>query len=410
LDKKPFEGIKVIELCWSGVGPFTANLLAHYGATMVRVESATQPDPIRLFWAYTDVKRPDEPNALERSMYFPFSHPAPKYGMSLNLKHPRAVGLFKKLVEWADVVVESFPTGRVEKLGLAYDDLVKVKPDIIMLRTCGYGHTGPMAEQPGFGMTIGAVSGMCTIAGWPDLGPVPLSSYYTDQLSPLMAMASLVAAVDYHRRTGKGQCIDHSQIEAGLTYLAPVLLDYTVNKRNLTLTGNKCSYAAPHGVYPCKGEDRWVAIAVTNDIEWKSFCNVVENPEWTKDPKFGTMENRIANSDELDQHVASWTINFSSEHVQATLQGVGVGAGVVKDSKDVAEDPAWNHYEFNRELDHPYIGKKKFYHPPAMKLSNAPPDVGRPVLIGEHNDYVCTKILGLSDDEFVELLVDGVFE
>jgi crotonobetainyl-CoA:carnitine CoA-transferase CaiB-like acyl-CoA transferase len=298
----------------------------------------------------------------------------------------------------------------LERLSLDYDELKKIKPDIIMLRSCGYGHTGPMAQQAGFGMVLSASGMMYSLAGWPDRRPVPLSSYYSDQLSPLLSMLALVAALDNRRRTGKGQYIDQSQIESSLNYLAPILLDYTVNNREFMLKGNKCENAAPHGIYPCRGNDRWVAIAVCNEEEWQSYCRVVGNPEWTKEPRFMTMADRIKHGDELDSLVASWTINHTAEEVMTMLQNAGVGAGVVANARDITEDPQLHHYNYFREVEHPYTGKANYYHPPAFKLSRVDAEVERPTLIGEYNKYICTEILGITGSEFDELSRNGVFE
>jgi benzylsuccinate CoA-transferase BbsF subunit len=409
MSMKPFEGIKAIDMCWSGVGASVLNLLSQYGATVIRVESAKQPDPIRRVLTYTNYTK-DTPHVLEHSAYFAFTHPAKKYGMTLDLKNPGAKGVLNKLVAWADIIGESFPTGVIERLGFGYEELKKIKPDIIMFRSCGYGHTGSMAKQPGFGMILSAVCMMYSLSGWPDRRPVPLSSYYSDQLSPLCGMLAVVTALDYRRRTGKGQCLDQSQIESGLNYLAPLILDYAANKRELALTGNKCDYAAPHGVYRCQGDDRWVTIAVFTDEEWHSFCQVLGNPAWTKDPRFMTTTSRIKNSDELDKLVEAWTINHKAEQVMTMMQAAGVGAGVVANAQDIVEDVQLEHYEYFREVDHPYTGKANYYHPTAVKLSEANAEVGRPPLLGEHNQYICQEVLGMSDADFTRLKQEGAFE
>jgi benzylsuccinate CoA-transferase BbsF subunit len=408
--KKPFEGVKIIQLCWAGVGVYTLNYLSHYGATTIRVETATRPDPVRLFAPFAPTTKEGEPVGLERSAFYSITHTAPELGIALNFKKPEAIEIFKKLVAWADVVGEGFPTGVMDKLGLDYEGLRKVKPDIIMFRTCGYGHTGPMADQPGFGSILTAVTMMDTITGWPDRPPVPPSTYYTDQLSPMYGSLAIMAALDYKRRTGKGQYIDHAQIEAGLNYMTPLILDYQANNRELELKGNKCDHAAPYGVYPCQGEDRWVAIAVMTDEEWKSFVRATGSPDWAKDEKYATAAGRIADSDELDRYVAEWTINYPPEKVQEMLQQAGVGAGVVSNAKDLDEDPQMEHYKFYRELDHPYMGKLRYYHPDPIKLSAAEADIQRPVLLGEHTDYICTKILGMTQGEVDSLREKGVFE
>jgi benzylsuccinate CoA-transferase BbsF subunit len=408
--KKPFEGVKIIQLCWAGVGVYTLNYLSHYGATTIRVETATRPDPVRLFAPFAPTAKEGEPLGLERSAFFSITHTAPELGITLNFKQPEAIEIFKKLVAWSDVVGEGFPTGVMDKLGFDYEGLKKVKPDIIMFRTCGYGHTGPMADQPGFGSILTAVTMMDTIVGWPDRPPVPPSTYYTDQLSPMYGSLAIIAALDYKRRTGKGQYIDHAQIEAGLNYMTPLILDYQANNRELELKGNKCDYAAPHGIYRCQGDDRWVAIAVMTDDEWYSFVKAIGSPDWARDEKYATAAGRIADSDELDRLVEEWTINHPPEKVQEMLQRAGVGAGVASNAKDLDEDPQMGYYNFYRELEHPYMGKLRYYHPDPIKLSAVEPDIRRPVLLGEHTDYICTEILGMTQEEVDNLREKGVFE
>jgi benzylsuccinate CoA-transferase BbsF subunit len=409
-NKKPFEGIKLIQLCWAGVGVYTCNYLSHYGATTIRVETSTRPDPVRLFAPFAPTNKPGEPVGLERSAFFSITHTAPEMGISLNFKHPEAIEIFRKLVAWADVVAEGFPAGVMDKLGLDYEGLRKVNPQIIMFRTCGYGHTGPMADQPGFGSILTAVTMMDNIVGYPDRSPVPPSTYYTDQLSPMYASLAIMAALDYRRRTGKGQYIDHSQIETGLNYMTPLILDYQVNHREFKLKGNKSDYAAPHGIYRCKGEDRWVAIAVTNEAEWQSFVKAIGSPRWTQSKKYATSAERLKYSDELDRLVESWTINYPPEAVEELLQKAGVGAGTVANAKDIDEDPQMNYYNFYRQMEHPYMGKLRYYHPAPITLSAAETAVQRPVLLGEHTDHICREILGMSQGEIDNLRQKGVFE
>ncbi len=409
-NKKPFEGIKLVQLCWAGVGVYTCNYLSHYGTTTVRVETATRPDPVRLFAPYAPTNKPGEPVGLERSAFFSITHTAPELCISLDFKKPEALEIFKRLVAWADVVAEGFPAGVMDKLGLDYEGLKRINPKIIMFRTCGYGHTGPMADQPGFGSILTAVTMMDNIVGWPDRPPVPPSTYYTDQLSPMFGSLAIMAALDYRRRTGKGQYIDHSQVETGLNYVTPLILDYQVNNREFKTRGNKSEYDAPHGVYRCRGDDRWVAIAVTSDEEWRSLVKAMGSPERARAGKYAKAAGRLKHSDELDKLLESWTINYPPEAVEEMLQQVGVGAGVVANAKDIDEDPQMNYYHFYREMEHPYVGRLRYYHPAPIKLSAAEAAVKRPVLLGEHTDLVCTEILGMSRDEVERLREKGVFE
>jgi len=413
VEKRPFEGLKVLDFTWGGVGPFQANFLAYYGAMVVRIESASRPDVTRQHGNVNPreaKKMKENKTYLEYGPAFAVTHPVKKYGISLNLNRPEAVEIFKKLAVWADVLVESFTTGTLEKRGLGYDVLKELNPRLIMHRSCGYGHTGSMASQPGYGQTVTSLTGFYTITGWSDRKSVPISSFYTDHLSPLFGGLALITAIDYQQRTGKGQCIDQSQIESGINYISPLVLDYTVNKRTLPLTGNRCAYASPHGAYRCKGDDRWVAITVLTDQEWEGFCRVVGNPVWTQDEKFATLDGRVKNSDELDEYVNKWTEKYTPEQVMEMMQKEGVAAGVVATAQDSEADPQLKAYDFFREIEHPYLGKQKFFHPPGFTLSEATAELHRPVFLGEHTEYICKDILGISDDDFSRMQKDGVFD
>jgi benzylsuccinate CoA-transferase BbsF subunit len=406
-DKKPFEGLKVIDFTWSGAGPFIINFLAYYGATVLRIESSSRPDPVRHGFGYKIAG----PGGLESGPVFAVTHPVKKLDLGLNMKQPKSIGMFKKLVAWSDVVMENFTTGAVERMGLGYEDLKKIKKNIIMFRSNGFGHSGPLAAQPGFGMTVTSIAGFHGIVGWPDRPSVPVSRFYTDHLSPLMGAVMLLTAVDYWQRTGEGQCIDLSQVEAGINYLGPVILDYTANgRKSVKLVGNHCDYAAPHGAYRCKGEDRWVAIGMRTDEEWECFCDLIGNPAWTLDPKFDTLGNRVKNADELDKFVNEWTKDFTAEQVMTMLQDNGISAGVVATAQDAENDPQLKHYNFFQEIDHPFLGPMKFYHPPGFTLSDAKAQLGRPPIIGEDNEYVCKEILGMSKTDIEQLLKEGVLE
>jgi crotonobetainyl-CoA:carnitine CoA-transferase CaiB-like acyl-CoA transferase len=411
MEKRPFEGVHVIDMSWAGVGAFVAGTLAQFGATTVRVESGLRPDPMRAAPPLgAPIDGSPETGGLERSGYFSQFHPYPAYDLLLNLNKPKAVDVLKRLVPWADILIECFTGRQMEKWGLGYDDLRKIKPDIIMFRTCGFGQTGPLSKVAGFGTTLSAMSGLYELTGWPDRPSVPPSNYYSDMLSAMQGTLALLAALDNRRRTGKGQCIDHSQVEASVSFLTPLVLDYSAHKRLIKRAGNKVDYAAPHGTYRCKGEDRWVAIAVCTDEEWESFCGIVGNPPWTKDERFSTLENRLRNSDDLDRLVNIWTMNLTAEEVMTMLQAGGVGAGLVEDAKDQTEDPQLSAYNYFQEMDHPYLGTRRYYHPQNFVLSEAVAEVKAPVLLGEHTEYVATQIVGMADKEFIELLQEGVFE
>lgn len=311
---------------------------------------------------------------------------------------------------WADVVIESNAPGVMPKLGLAYEDLRRIKPDIIMLSTNQLGQTGPWRLFKAYGAQAAAMAGFYYLTGHPDEDPPAVFGAYTDMVSPQWTVCATLAALDYRRRTGKGQYLDHSQFEAGVHWLATTVLDYAINGRVAERMGNRDPYAAPHGVYPCRGDDRWCTIAVTNDEEWRSFCKVIGNPDWAKEGKFATLVGRKGNEDELDRLVAERTQNYSPEEVMTLMQRAGVPAGVVATSEDLHHDPQLKHRGHFQVLEHKEMGPTVYDSPP-YRLSKTPAQLYRAApCMGEHNEYVCKEILGMSDEEIADLMAEGIFE
>jgi benzylsuccinate CoA-transferase BbsF subunit len=403
MQSRPFEGVNILDFAWAGVGPTSSSYLGYYGATIVKVESRKRPDILRTLGPFKDGIF-----SVERSYHFLYVQNAKRYTITLNMEHPKGKDLLEKLVAWADIVVESFSTGVIEKYGLDYESLKKIKPDIIMLRTCMHGHTGPLAHQHGQGYILTGLSGMDAITGWPDQPAGGLYGPFTDHVAPLFNSMTLIAALDYRRRTGKGVYIDQSQHESVMQWVAPLILNWTVNHKNPSANGNHLSYAAPHGVYRCQGNDRWCAIAVLDDKMWESFCQVIGDPALALKPEFDTVLNRKNNEDALDRIVEEWTLKHTSEEVMDLMQKAGIAAGKVSNAQDQAEDPQLNYYHFFNPLEHPEAGVLSYYHGPLFRLSKTPFEVARPPMVGEYNEYVYTKLLGLSDEEFVQLITDEV--
>ena len=402
--ERPFEGIKVADFSWVIVGPVTTRYLADYGATVVRIESSTRPDLTRTMRPFKD-----EVPGFNRGTFFPRFN-CNKYSLSLDLNNPLGLQVAKRIVAWADIVVENFTPEVMERWGLNYEELVKIKPDIIMLSSSGQGQTGPRARHPSYGMQLSGLAGFTELCGWPEEPPLMPFGAYTDPVSYPFCAAALIAALDYRRRTGKGQYFDLSQYEASIFFLLPLVLDFTVNRRSATRQGNRCPDAAPHGVYPCRGTDRWCAIEVYSDEEWHGFCEAVGGLDWTKDPKFATLMSRKRNEAELDKLVGEWTANFAAEQVMERLQAFGVGSGVVQNCEDVFEDPQLHYREHFWMLNHPEIGQHSYdTFPFRLSKSSAEPRMPGPCL-GEHNEYVCTELIGMSDEEFARLMSEGVFE
>ena len=405
MDKKQaLAGIKVVDFSWYVVGPQTARHLAVNGAEVIRVESSVSPDGLRRTGPYKDGIID-----VNRSGYFNNQNPN-KYGITLNLKLPQALEIAKRLVARADVVTESFTPGVIERFGLGYNDLKEVKPDIIMVSMGAQGRDGPHSHHSAYGHVQQALCGVNHLTGRPDSYPTGAHGPYTDFFVPHISATVVIAALAYRRRTGKGQYIELSQLEASIHALETAILDYTVNGREQCRMGNRHSQAAPHGAYRCKGEDRWCTIAIFNDEEWQRFCKVLNNPDWSLDSKFATLAGRLENSAELDRLVEQWTSKYSVEQVMERLRAAAVAAGVVKNAKDMHEDPQLKHRNHYWVLDHPETGPAT-YDSPAYKLSKTPSQARMPApCLGEHNAFVCTEILGMSDEDFVRLLAEGVFE
>ena len=400
--KQVFEGVKVAEFAWVVVGPQIGRTLAEHGATVVRIESHRRPDLLRLASPHKDFKP-----GIDRSAFFAMVNPN-KYGISLDMSKPKGKEIAKQLIEWADIVTESFSPGNMKKLGLDYEEARRIKPSIIYVSTCMQGQYGPHAAHGAYGDQLAALSGFPGLTGRPDGEPEMSPLAYTDFIAPWYAVTALIAALIRQRKTGKGMYLDQSQYEAGVAFLAQGILDYTVNGRVANRIANRDPYAAPHGVYPCKGEDRWCAIAVFTDEEWGAFCKVIDNPELSKDSKFATLLGRKQNEDELDRLIAEWTIDYTAEEVMTLMQANGIPAGVVYTIGDVFNDPQMKHRKHFVYLDHPVIGRHA-YHNEAIRFSKTPQDFRKPApCLGEDNEHVYKEILGLTDDEISDLLIEGV--
>ncbi|MBI4296023.1 MAG: CoA transferase [Chloroflexi bacterium] len=388
----PFQGLKVLDFSWVYTGPFITQWLAIYGAEVIKVESSSHLDVGR--------RRGGLGGAAWNSA---------KKSIALNLKHPRGSELCRRLVKWADVMVENFTPGTMQRLGFGYEDLLKINPQIIMFSASTFGANGPHAAQPGLGMELASLAGFNDLTGWPDRLPVSAHGPYTDILACRIGGATLFAALYYRRRTGKGCSIDLSQFEASMHFLAPLILEHQATGRFLPRMGNRSLTDSPHGVFPCQGDDRWCAISVSSDSEWQTFCEALGRPEWVKDLRFATFEARKQNEDELEKLIAMWTAPLPAREVMARLQKAGVKAGIVADQSDLLKDPQLEYRKHFISVTHPQAGQYVFSNS-GFRLEKAAPVVNSAPLFGEHSKYVATQILGLSDVEFDDCLSSGVFE
>ncbi len=392
MKRKLLDGIRVVDFTWALSGPISTKHLSDLGAEVIKVETR-----VRL-----DIQRTG-------SKFGSFNqHNTGKLAITINLKMPRGLELMKQLIGKSDVVVENFAGGSMAKMGLGYDVLKELKPDIIMLSSCMQGQTGPYARHPGIGFRLTALSGFNHITGWPDRQPGWIGAY-TDFIAPRYNILGVMAALEYRRRTGKGMYVDVSQFESGVQFMGPLLLDYYVNGQPVDRMGNESPDAAPHNAYRCLGEDRWCAISVSAEPEWASFCAVIGNPGLATDPRFATLAARKQNEPELDRLVTEWTRTRSAEDVMNAMQAAGVPAGVLQTGEDLMDhDPQLRHRRFFTELEHPEVGKYRSNSGAHFTLSKCDYDLVRAPLLGEHNEYVFKEILGVPDDEYNRLVAEGV--
>ncbi|MFC1899974.1 CaiB/BaiF CoA transferase family protein [Chloroflexota bacterium] len=404
MNEQVLAGINVLDFGQAIAGPVSARHLGNHGAQVIHIESIMRPDMTRSTREVT-------PSIATNLDFRPTNghYNTSKYSIMLNLKHPRARGVVERLICWADVVSENFSPGTMGRLGISYEDICKIKPDIIMVSCSIHGQKGPYAQLGGVDGIANAASGRTFLAGWPDRAPVtPSAAPYGDMIHPLFIAMAVVAALDYRRRTGKGQYIDASMLEVCAHSITPALLDWQSGAYSINRNGNRIPNAAPHGVFPCDGDDRWCAIAVFTDEEWKAFCHVIGDPPWTRETRFSNLNSRKENEDPLEELIAEWTKNHSSEEVMHLMQDAGVAAGVVQNAQDLIEqDPQLKEREFLVPLEHPVMGT--FGHPtPPYKLLKTRAQVTTSPCLGANTHYICTEMLGMSDEEFVELIQEEV--
>ena len=403
--RKALEGIKILDFTWVAAGPLTTIPFAKYGATVLKVESIKKPDGVRATPPFLKSKT-GGPN---RSLNFSNDN-ACKYSMCLNTKTKEGVEIAKELVKWADVVAENMRPGAMDKMGLGYDVLKEINPRIIMFRSSMNGQTGPESKLAATGTELQGYSGFTNLTGYPDKPPVLPYGAYTDLIVPSLGVGMICAALDYRDRTGKGQMLDLSQNEAALQYLSPAFLDYSVNGVVETRNGNKSDYAAPHSVYQCTGDDRWVTICCFNEDEWIALVKAMGNPAWAADPKFATLIDRKHNEDELNELITAWTKTQKSEDVMKNLQAVGVESGCVWTAADIFTEPQMVERKYLTKLeidDGVYMSHQGL----SFQMNKTPYSTFKVgPSMGEDTDWVVQDILKMDDDKFVELFAQGVFD
>ncbi|HEX9880801.1 MAG TPA: CoA transferase, partial [Candidatus Binatia bacterium] len=300
--------------------------------------------------------------------------------------------------------------GTMKRLDLDYESLTEVNPKLIMLSSSNLGQTGPHAKHPGFGSQLSSLAGFTNLTGYADGPPQILYGPYIDYIAVGFGVVAILAALDFRERSGKGQHIDLAQYETGLHFLAPILLDYRVNGTVANRNGNRDPRMAPHGTFPCKGDDAWCVISASTDGQWKALVEAMGHPAWGRDAKFATLQGRKRHEDELEQKISSWTRQKTPREVMETLQAAGVQAGRVNNMKDLFEDPQLIHQRQWVMIQHPEMGEMPYHRPPyVLSASTAGPNKRDP-LLGEHNEYFYKELVGLESEEYAEFVNEGVID
>lgn len=396
-NRLPLEGIRVADFTWVWAGPFCTLQLAHLGAEVIRIETATRPCVTRLLPPW-----PENTPGLNRSGYFN-QYNQGKRSLTLDLKRPEGREIAKQLVAKSDIVAENFAGGVMDRLGLGYEVLRELKPDIIMISLSGYGASGPEKEYISYGPAQVPMSGMSSLTGYRGWRPMHVGISYGDPNAGLHGAFAVLCALMYRARTGKGQYIDLSQWETSTAMVAEGLLEYSMNGTQPERDGNRDPHMAPHGVFRSAGEDRWVSLAVRDDDDWRRFCTLLDRPELITDPQFATVADRKQHEDELEAIVTAWTQSRSPEEATAQLQAAGIPAAPSMSNKDLSTDAHLNSRSIFVYLEHPEVGVKQHVGIP-WQLSKTPLYVRRPApLLGQDTDYVLREILGYSPEEITAL-------
>ena len=401
---RPLAGLRVTDFTWIGAGSYATKILADYGADVVKIESAGRLDALRMSSPYKDKVK-----GVNRSGYFADRNTS-KRSLTLNMKHPAALELGRKLVAQSDVVANNYTPGVMKRFGLGYEDVRAIKPDIIYLAMSMQGAEGPESHYLGYGASMAALTGIQHLTGSPEREPIGTGTNYPDHIpNPCHAAFAVLAALRHRRRTGEGQYIDLAQTEPTVALLGAAILDLTVNGREQSRKGNEHASAAPYGVYPCAGADRWIAICVMNDGQWGGLVEVLESPAWAVAAELRCCDFRYLHRAEVDAKLARETSTWQAEALMVALQRAGVPAGVVQNAQDIVDtDPQLKFRGHWIELEHPEMGRTIYNAPPFRFERRGVPELKPAPLLGQHTEEVCSELLGLDGAEVQRLIAEQV--
>ena len=413
MTRPPLHNVRVVDLGSAWAGPMAGQLLADMGAQVIKVESRARMDGMRL-------GRPmvgEDISGGDRGLW-PELQPVfhglnrNKLSITLNLRADVGRATLRRLVSISDVVLANFSPGVLERLGMDYDALRTVKPDIIVAAMPAFGDTGPLRDMLAYAPIIQALSGMMSLVGYPPEDGEPLvgelQAAWSDTVAALYTALSIAAALRHRNRTGRGQYVEAAHLEGTASMLGVPMLQNQMTGAIPTPTGNDDPDFAPHNNYPCAEEDTWVAISVGADAEWDALVDVVGDKTLAHSPDFADHSARWNNRRALDKAISAWTRTRSAPEITDLLQARGVAAMPVMNIADQFADPHLNARETYVEVEHPRVGAEMVYGVP-WRFSDTPGGVRNPApLLGQHNDYVLGQMLGIDESRLNQLAAEQV--
>jgi crotonobetainyl-CoA:carnitine CoA-transferase CaiB-like acyl-CoA transferase len=393
----PLEGIRIVDFTAYWAGPLPTAIMADLGAEVIKVESIQRPDMFRI------VAIPGDPaEVYELSPPFNATN-RNKLGLTLDLARPDGVRLFKELVKRSEAVVQNYSPRVMPQLGLSYESLRQVNPAIVMTSVSGFGQEGPWRDYVSFAAIGEALSGISGLSGYTGEGALIHGVGVSDPFAGYLAAFATLAAVHHARATGEGRHVDVSQLEASMQYIADALIEFEFTGRPRERATSDDSAMAPHGAFPARGEDAWVALSVATEEQWRALLAAMNNPQWASDARFATPLLRRPNREALHERVAEWTVRFDRHELARDLQSRGIPAAPVLAPSDLVKDRGLESAGFFQYVEHKTAGRHPYPSFPARIDGEHPPIRRVGPMLGEDNRYVLSKILGLSDAEISRL-------
>ena len=397
VQRGPLDGYRVLDFGWVLAGAIPGMIMADMGAEVIKVESRQRLDYMRQGRPVIGTERDPELNPMFHNVN------RSKLGITLNTTHSEAVDLARRLAARCDVVIENFSPGLIDRLGLGYKTLRRDRPDLIMISISSNGQTGPLRDLRAYAPSIAALAGLDSTLGYAGQRPLGLKHAYADICGALHAVFAVVSALYRRRRSGQGQYIDLSMLRSTVSTMGIGLAEYAMTGRVMDPQGNYDPAMAPYGNYPCRGEDRWVSIAVRTEEEWQGLKQAIGDPDWTNYPSFASRYQRLRNRQELDLNLSTWTTDRSPSEITELLQAHGVASVPVMNSSERLSDPHFQERGLYQDIQHPALGTEPIFNL-MWKLSKNLSAIRRHApLLGQHNQLVFGDILGLTQAEVQRL-------